>query len=159
MYNILFVCYGNICRSPMAEMIFKDLVYKNSKKYMFNCVSRATSMEEIGNDIYPKAKSVLLKNNVTLEKHSATQVTKNDYDKYDYIICMEERNRRDLLRIFGDDKNDKIHLLLDFISSPGDIDDPWYTDRFDECFDSINSGCLGLFNYLIDLGDNNGDEI
>ena len=72
---------------------------------------------------------------------------------------MEERNRRDLLRIFGDDKNDKIHLLLDFTSSPGDIDDPWYTDRFDECFDSINSGCLGLFNYLIDLGDNNGDEI
>jgi protein-tyrosine phosphatase len=143
----------------MAEMIFKDLVYKNSKKYMFNCVSRATSMEEIGNDIYPKAKSVLLKNNVTLEKHSATQVVKSDYDKYDYIICMEERNKRDLLRIFGSDFDNKIHLLLDFTEVGGDIDDPWYTDRFDECFDLINKGCVGLFNYLLDLGDKNGDEV
>ena len=158
MYNILFVCYGNICRSPMAEMIFKDLIYKNSKRYMFSCVSRATSVEEIGNDIYPKAKEVLIKNGITIEKHYATQVTKIDYEKYDYIICMEERNRRDLIRIFGEDIENKIHLLLEY-SDGGEIDDPWYTGKFDECFSLIYEGCLGLYNYLLDLGDKNGEEI
>ena len=152
MYNILFICYGNICRSPMAMMIFKDLVYKNNKKYMFNVNSRATSVEELGNGIYYEALNVLNKNNVTIEKHKAIQVTKEDYDKYDYIICMEERNKRDLLRIFGNDLDNKIHLLGEYTNGIGEIDDPWYTREFDKCFDEINEGCNGLFNFLVSKG-------
>ena len=155
MYNILFICYGNICRSPMAEMIFKDLIIKNNKRYMMSCVSRATSIEEIGNDIYPQAKRKLVQMGVTCESHRATQVTKSDYDKYDYIIVMEERNKRDLLRIIDDDKDNKIHLLLEYTDNIKDIDDPWYSGDFDTAFNEINEGCIGLFNYLVNLGDNN----
>lgn len=155
MYNILFICYGNICRSPMAEMIFKDLIIKNNKRYMMSCVSRATSIEEIGNDIYPQAKRKLVQMGVTCESHRATQVTKSDYDKFDYIIVMEERNKRDLLRIIGEDKDNKIHLLLEYTDNIKDIDDPWYSGDFDTAFNEINEGCIGLFNYLVNLGDNN----
>ena len=157
MYNILFVCYGNICRSPMAEMIFKDLIIKNNKRYKLSCVSRATSMEELGNPIYPKAKRKLEQMGVTCESHKATQITKSDYDKYDYIIVMEERNRRDLLRIIGEDKNNKIHLLMEYTNNNKDIDDPWYSGDFDTAFNEINEGCIGLYNYLMNLGDK--DEI
>lgn len=152
MYNILFICYGNICRSPMALMVFKDLVYKNNKKYMFNVSSGATSMEELGNGLYYEALNVLNKNNVTIEDHKAIQVVKEDYDKYDYIICMEEKNRRDLLRIFGNDKDNKIHMLGEYTNNIDEIDDPWYTREFDRCFDEINECCVGLFNYLVDKG-------
>ena len=155
MYNVLFICYGNICRSPMAEMIFKDLIIKNNKRYMMSCVSRATSIEEIGNDIYPQAKRKLVQMGVTCESHRATQVTKSDYDKYDYIIVMEERNKKDLLRIIGEDKDNKIHLLLEYTDNIKDIDDPWYSGDFDTAFNEINEGCIGLFNYLVNLGDNN----
>lgn len=155
MYNILFVCYGNICRSPMAEMIFKDLIIKNNKRYMMSCVSRATSMEELGNDIYPQAKRKLIQMGVTCEAHRAAQITKSDYDKYDYIIVMEERNRRDLLRIIGEDDNNKIHLLMEYTNNKKDIDDPWYSGDFETAFNEINEGCIGLFNYLLNLGDNN----
>ena len=155
MYNVLFICYGNICRSPMAEMIFKDLIIKNNKRYMMSCVSRATSIEEIGNDIYPQAKRKLVQMGVTCESHRATQVTKSDYDKFDYIIVMEERNKRDLLRIIGEDKDNKIHLLLEYTDNIKDIDDPWYSGDFDTAFNEINEGCIGLFNYLVNLGDNN----
>ena len=155
MYNVLFICYGNICRSPMAEMIFKDLIIKNNKRYMMSCVSRATSIEEIGNDIYSQAKRKLVQMGVTCESHRATQVTKSDYDKYDYIIVMEERNKRDLLRIIGEDKDNKIHLLLEYTDNIKDIDDPWYSGDFDTAFNEINEGCIGLFNYLVNLGDNN----
>ena len=155
MYNVLFICYGNICRSPLAELIFKDLIIKNNKRYMMCCVSRATSIEEIGNDIYPQAKRKLVQMGVTCESHRATQVTKSDYDKYDYIIVMEERNERDLLRIIGEDKDNKIHLLLEYTDNIKDIDDPWYSGDFDTAFNEINEGCIGLFNYLVNLGDNN----
>jgi protein-tyrosine phosphatase len=139
----------------MAEMIFKDLIIKNNKRYMMSCVSRATSIEEIGNDIYPQAKRKLVQMGVTCESHRATQVTKSDYDKYDYIIVMEERNKRDLLRIIGEDKDNKIHLLLEYTDNIKDIDDPWYSGDFDTAFNEINEGCIGLFNYLVNLGDNN----
>ena len=157
MYNVLFVCYGNICRSPMAEMIFKDLIIKNNKRYKLSCVSRATSMEELGNPIYPKAKRKLEQMGVTCETHRATQITKSDYDKYDYIIVMEERNRRDLLRIIGEDKDNKIHLLMEYTKRLKDIRDPWYSGDFDTAYNEINEGCIGLYNYLMNLGDN--DEI
>ncbi len=152
MYNVLFVCYGNICRSPMAEMIFKDLIYKNSKRYLINCESMATSMEELGNDIYPKAKRKLEEMNVPVERHIARQFKKSDYDKYDLIIVFEERNKRDLLNIIGEDVQNKIHLLLEYSEKTEDIADPWYTDDFDIAFEQINKGCIGLFNYLVERG-------
>ena len=107
---------------------------------------------ELGNGLYYEALNVLNKNNVTIENHKAIQVVKEDYEKYDYIICMEEKNRRDLLRIFGNDKDNKIHMLGEFTNNIGEIDDPWYTREFDRCFDEINEGCVGLFNYLVDKG-------
>ncbi len=148
MDNIVFVCYGNICRSPMAEMIFKDLIYKNNKRYKYSCVSRATSIEELGNPIYPPALRKLEEKGVTIEKHVATQIKKEDYDKYDLIVVMEERNRRDLLRIFGNDNSNKIHLLMEYTDSLRMIDDPWYTGDFDTVYDLIYEGCVGLYNYL-----------
>ena len=151
MYNILFVCYGNICRSPMAEMIFKDLVYKNNKRYMFSCVSRATSMEELGNDIYPQAKKKLLSEGITCEAHKAIQIKKEDYKLYDYIIVMEERNKSDVIQIVGYDIDNKVHLLLEYTDDIKDIEDPWYTGDFDTAYDEIYRGCVGLFNYLLEM--------
>lgn len=155
MYNILFVCYGNICRSPMAEMIFKDLIYKNNKRYKFSCASRATSIEELGNDIYPQAKSKLLEMGVSVERHCAAQIKKEDYDKYDYIIVMEAKNRKELLRIIGEDNENKIHLLLEYGKNLKDIDDPWYTGNFDIAYDEIYDGCIGLYDYLLNKEVNN----
>lgn len=157
MDNILFVCYGNICRSPMAEMIFKDLIYKNNKRYKFNCSSRATSMEELGNGMYPKALKKLNEMGIKVERHVARQLVKDDYDKFDYIIVMEERNRQDVLNIVGEDKDGKIHLLLEFTDSIKDIDDPWYTDDFDLAFAEIYKGCLGLYDFLVNRDD--ADEV
>ena len=151
----MFVCYGNICRSPMALMIFKDMVIKNNKRYMFSCCSRATSMEELGNDIYPAAKRKLEEKGIYVEKHMAIQFKKDDYDRYDYIIVMEERNRRDLLRIIGNDVDNKIHLLMEYTNNLKDIDDHWYSWDFDIAFDEINEGCMGLYEYLLNKGDNN----
>ncbi|HAB66624.1 MAG TPA: low molecular weight phosphotyrosine protein phosphatase [Firmicutes bacterium] len=157
MYNILFVCYGNICRSPMAEMIFKDLIYKNNKRYKFSCASRATSMEELGNNIYPAALNKLKEQNISIERHIAKQLTIDDYNKYDYIIAMEERNKKDILRIIKDDPLNKIHLLLDYTDNPHDITDPWYSGDFDTAFKEINEGCHELYNYL--LNKENSNEI
>lgn len=150
MYNILFVCYGNICRSPMAEMIFKDLIYKNNKRYKFSCVSRATSMEELGNDIYPQAKRKLLQEGITCENHKAIQIKREDYKLYDYIIVMEERNKRDVIRMLGPDIDNKVHLLLEYTDNVKDIDDPWYSGDFETAFNEIYEGCVGLYNYLLD---------
>lgn len=149
MYNILFICYGNICRSPMAEMIFKDFIYQNNKRYKFSCASRATSIEELGNDIYPQAKEILLQNNITVERHRATQLTKNDYQKYDLLIAMEKRNINDILHIIGEDPQNKIHLLLEYTSSCKDIIDPWYSGDFTTAYQEIFQGCQALYNYLL----------
>ena len=157
MYRVLFVCYGNICRSPMAEMIFKDLIYKNNKRYKLSCASRATSFEEIGNDIYPDAKKVLKKYNITIESHSAKRITKEDYNKYDFIIVMEDRNIKDILNIIGEDIDKKIHKILEYTDNDGNIEDPWYTGRFDYVYNLIYKGCIGLFKYIDNLGDK--DEI
>ncbi len=149
MFNILFVCYGNICRSPMAEMIMKDLIYKNNKRYKFYCASRATSIEELGNDIYPQAKEILKKNNIKVESHQAKLFQKEDYEKYDYIIVMEEQNKKDLLKIIEEDKENKISLLLDYTDTPKEIADPWYTGNFKIAYEEIYKSCLSLFQYLL----------
>lgn len=160
MYNILFVCYGNICRSPMAEMIFKDLIYKNNKRYMFSCASRATSICEIGNDIYPQAKEKLQEKGVTCEVHRAMQIKKEDYQLYDYIIVMEEQNKKEVQKIMGDDYLNKIHLLLEYTDDVKGIDDPWYTGDFETAYEEIVKGCEGLYKYLLQKGmKDNGAEI
>lgn len=157
MYSILFICYGNICRSPMAEMIFKDLIYKNKKRYKMVCSSRATSYEEIGNDIYPEAKEVLINHGITIERHQAKRITKDDYSNYDYIIVMEERNKKDVINIIGEDIDNKIHLLMEYADSFKEIEDPWYSGRFEYVYSLINEGCIGLFKFIDNLGDK--DEV
>lgn len=158
MYNIVFVCYGNICRSPMAEMIIKNMIYENNKRYLLTCASRATSIEELGNGIYPKAKKVLEENNIPVETHIARQFKKEDYDKYDYIIVFEEKNKTDLLGIISTDKDNKIHLLCEFDNNINEIDDPWYTDDFDVAFKDIYSGCKSFYNYILELGVKNEQD-
>ena len=108
----------------MAEMIFKDFIYKNSKRYMFTCASRATSIEELGHEMYPQARQKLVSEGVTCESHKAIQIKKEDYNLYDYIIVMEQRNKRDVIQIVGPDVDNKIHLLLEFTGSNKDIDIP-----------------------------------
>ena len=158
MYHILFVCYGNICRSPMAEMIFKDIVIQNNKKFLFYCESKATSMEEYGNDIYPKAKTVLEEHNVTIERHMSTRVAREDYHKFEYIICMDQKNYHALYNLFGGDPDHKIRLLMSFTGKEDEIEDPWYTDRFEEVYQMINKGCRALFQTLVDEYQNEANQ-
>lgn len=149
MIKVLFVCYGNICRSPMALMIFKSIIKNNGYSYKFTASSCATSREEIGNDIYPPIKQKLKQKGISIEKHSAKQFKKEFYDIYDYIIVMEEENKCDLLKII-DDKYDKIHLLLEYTEDLRDIEDPWYTRDFETAFQDIYNGCLGFYKYLVE---------
>ena len=151
MKKILFICYGNICRSPMAEMIFNSIITEHNKNHFLSCDSKATSSEEIGNDIYYKAKEVLKKHNIEVMNHQACKVTKYDYNKYDYIVVMEERNKQDLLKIFENDTENKIKLLLD----KEDIEDPWYTNRFEDVYQKIYKGCINLYKRIIEEDDNN----
>lgn len=136
MKNILFVCHGNICRSPMAEYVFK---YLSNGKY--NVESRATSFEEIGNDIYPSAKQVLDKYNIPYGNHKATRITLEDYNKFDMILCFDEQNVYNLKQILPD--SSKVSKLLNY-----DIADPWYTREFDKCFHEILEGCRNLLKDL-----------
>lgn len=137
MIKILFVCHGNICRSVMAEFIMKSL----DKDNKFYIESKATTTEEIGNDIYPPVKEVLKKNNIDFNVHKARQIDSSDYYNFDYIFCMDQENLYDLDKILP--KDDKTYLLDD-----KEIDDPWYTRDFDLCFRKIYSSCLKLINKL-----------
>ncbi len=134
--SILFVCHGNICRSPMAEYIFK---YISNNKYRVE--SRATSLEEIGNDIYPNAKKVLDKHNIPYTKHEAKQITIDDYNSFDIIVCFDDYNIKNLERLIHD--KSKVIKLLDY-----DIDDPWYTRDFDRTYNEIYQGCLKLLKQM-----------
>ena len=145
MIKVMFLCYGNICRSPMAEYIFKHI----SKDYDIYCESKAVSREEIGNPIYPPAARTLKKNNIPYAMHKARQITLQDYENFDYIVIMENYNMPLLLNIIGSDKYNKIKRLLDFTNSPGDIEDPWYSGNFDKVFSQIEYGCKCLLEHII----------
>lgn len=147
MIKILFVCHGNICRSPMAEFIFKQLIKEKSLETNFEIDSAATSTEEIGNDIYPPAKECLRKHNISFTKHFSRQITKRDLSYYDYIIAMEDYNISNLRRIIGE--SDKYSLLLDYADNPGNISDPWYSGDFETAYNEIIIGCRGLLDKLL----------
>ena len=156
MIKVLFVCWGNICRSPMAEFIMKDLVEKNGLSSEFYIESAATSTEEIGNPIYPPAKSELARhkigvpgNELGLSQKRARQMTRADYDRFDYIIGMENLNLSYMNRILGSDPDGKVHLMMDFTDHPEDIDDPWYTGDFSGVYKQILEGCECLLKKCI----------
>lgn len=152
MIRVLFVCLGNICRSPMAEFIMKSIVSERSLSDRFYIASAATSTEEIwngvGNPVYPPAKRELAKHGISCEGKRAVQITKADYGKYDYILGMEERNIRYILRIVGKDPEHKVKLLLDYSDHPRDIADPWYTGNFESTYRDVVEGCEGFLLYL-----------
>ena len=147
MKKILFVCHGNICRSPMAEMIMKHLAREHGLTgYVID--SAAVSREEIGNGVYPPAKRELAAHGVRCDAHRARQVTAGDYDQWDHFVCMDMSNVTRILRIFGHDDDRKVHRLLDFTGHSADVADPWYSDRFDIAYADILRGCEALLDHL-----------
>ena len=150
MIKILFICHGNICRSPMAEFVFKDMVRRRGLEDCFVINSCATSTEEIGNPIYPPAQAELRRRKIPFDGHRAVQLTRQDYENYDMLICMDDMNRRNILHIVGFDGEGKVHKLLDFTNRGGSVDDPWYSDRFDIAYNDICEGCEGLLKYLLE---------
>ena len=153
MIRIMFVCHGNICRSPMAEFIFKDMVQKQGISERFVVSSSATSTEEIwngiGNPVYPPAKAELERHGLSCKGKRAVQLQKSDYDKYDYFVGMDSANIRNMIRIFGEDKDNKISKLMDYTERGGDVADPWYSRRFDVAYRDIYDGCAGLLKMLM----------
>ena len=145
MIRILFVCHVNICRSPMAELVMKDLVRRRGLAGGYEIASAATSREEIGNPIYPPARRKLAAHGIPLEDHRARQMTPADYDRYDWIVAMDRANLRNIRRIIGGDPHGKVRLLLDFADRPGEeVADPWYTGDFDAAWQDVIRGCGGL---------------
>ena len=143
MTRILFVCHGNICRSPMAEFVMKDLVKKAGLEAQFHIESATTSTEEIGNPVYPPARRKLAEHGIDCTGKVARQLTNSDYDKYDLLIGMDRANLRNMHRICGGDFAGKLHLLMDYTDHPGDVADPWYTNDFETTWRDVLSGCEG----------------
>lgn len=148
MIKVLFICHGNICRSPMAEYVMKDMVRKAGCEEEFEIASAATSREEIGNDIHRGTKAKLREQGIAFEKRQARQVTKKDYEEFDYLILMDRENKRGLSRIISADPYNKVHMLLGFAGKDRDIADPWYTGNFDETYDDVVAGCQAFLQFL-----------
>ncbi len=152
MKSIMFVCHGNICRSPMAEFILRDMVTKRGLGKEFIIASSATSSEEIwggvGNPVYPPAKSELFRHGIRCDGKRATRLTASDYDKYDLFIGMDSANIRNMHRMLGGDPDGKIRKLMDYTPSGGDVADPWYTDDFARTYSDVKAGCEALLDAL-----------
>ena len=149
MVKVMFVCLGNICRSPMAEFVFKDIVDKEGLKDKFLICSTGTSREEEGNDIHYGTKNKLRQMGVPFTRRAARKFTKEDYNEYDYILVMEQANIRGLYRIIGEDNLGKISKLKDYAGG-GDIADPWYTGNFDDTYRDVLAGCTAFLSFLKD---------
>lgn len=149
MIKILFVCHGNICRSPMAEYVMKDLIKKSGYEGSFYIASAATSLEEIGNHIHHGTRTKMREVGIPTDNRVAVQLKRSDYDKYDYIIGMDRWNYKNILRIVGEDTEGKVSLLLEFAGSSRDIADPWYMGNFDQTYEDILEGCEALLQRLI----------
>ena len=144
MKKLLFVCHGNICRSPMAEFVMKAL----GLSYRYEIASAATSTEELGNPVYPPARRMLAAHGISCAGKTARQMTKQDYAYYDLLIGMDHANLRNMRRICGGDPDGKLHLLLDYTNRPGELADPWYTDDFQSTWEDVTEGCQGLLKAL-----------
>ena len=144
MTRILFVCHGNICRSPMAEFVMKDLVEKAGLETEFLIESAATSTEEIGNPVYPPARRKLAEHGIGCAGKTSRQLIRADYGQYDLLIGMDRANIRNMSRICGGDPEGKLHLLMEYTDHPGDVADPWYTDNFETTWRDVLAGCKGL---------------
>ena len=149
MIKVMFVCLGNICRSPMAEFVLKELVRRKNIEDKFLICSSATCSDEIGNDVHYGTVKKLNSVGIPVEHRAARKLTKEDYNKYDYILGMEERNVQNILKIVGQDKENKVCRLLDFSSNPRDIADPWYTGNFDKTYDDVLEGCNAFLNTIL----------
>ena len=148
MIKILFICHGNICRSPMAEFVMKDLVRKAGLESQFHIASAATSTEEIGSPVYPPARRKLAEHGINCSGKTARQLTRADYDRYDLLIGMDNANLRNMRRICGGDSDGKIRLLLEFTGRSGEVADPWYTGDFEATWRDVLEGCSGLLSHL-----------
>lgn len=148
MKTIIFVCHGNICRSPMAEMIMKDMVRKKGWEKEFSILSRAATREEIGNDIYPPAKRTLDAHHIPYTKRGAALITDKDYEEADYIIAMDQENLNDLARLTHHDPDHKVSLLLSWAGEKRDVADPWYTGDFETTYEEITRGCRAVLEKL-----------
>ena len=149
MIKILFVCHGNICRSPMAEFVMKDLVKQAGLEAQFQIASAATSTEEIGNPVYPPARRKLAEHGISCVGKTARQMTKQDYLEYHLLVGMDHANLRNMTRICGGDPEDKLRLLLDYPDHPGEVADPWYTGNFEQTWRDVSAGCRGLLESLV----------
>ena len=149
MIKVLFICHGNICRSPMAEFVMKDIVKKAGLEQDFQIESAATSTEEIGNSVYPPARRKLAEHGIGCSGKTARQLHVGDYRQFDLLIGMDRANLRNMRRICGGDPDGKLHLLLDYTDRPGEVADPWYTDDFDATWRDVEEGCQGLLHHLI----------
>lgn len=148
MIKILFICLGNICRSPMAEFLLKDMVKQRGIADDFYIASAATSTYEIGNPVHRGTRAKLAQYGISVAGKTAVQLTKEDYARYDYLIGMDTANIRDIMRIIGSDPQHKVYKLLQFAGSERNIADPWYTGNFDVTYDDIYEGCTALLEYL-----------
>lgn len=148
MTKILFICHGNICRSPMAEFVMKELVKKAGCADRFEIASAATSTEELGNPVYPPARRKLAEYGLGCEGKTARQMTRQDYRDYDLLVAMDRENLWNMRRLTGDDPDHKVSLLLDYTSRPGDVADPWYTGDFEQTWQDVLEGCQGLLARL-----------
>lgn len=150
--KIMFVCHGNICRSPMAEFIFKDMIKRAGRESEFTVCSSATSTEEIwgsvGNPVYPPAKEELARHGISCGGKRAVQLKKSDYNKYDLLIAMDSMNVRNIMKIIGADPQGKVHKLLDYTAEGGDVADPWYTRNFEVTYSDIVRGCEALLKQI-----------
>ena len=148
MTKILFVCHGNICRSPMAEFVMKDLVEKAGMAHEFTIASAATSTEEIGNPVYPPVRQLLARHGISCAGKTARQLQRGDYAAWDLFVGMDTANLRNMTRLFGGDPEGKVHALLDYTHRPGEVADPWYTGDFESTWRDVVEGCNGLLQSL-----------
>ena len=147
-HKILFVCHGNICRSPMAEFVMKHLVEERGLQDQFEIASAATSTEEIGNPVYPPARRKLAEHGIGCQGKTARQMTLEDYRYFDHIIVMDHNNIHNVKRLLGEDKDHKISLLMDYTNRPGEVADPWYTGDFEATWRDVLEGCKGLLSAI-----------
>lgn len=148
MKKIMFICHGNICRSPMAEFVMKDLVKKAGLEDEFVIASSAVSAEELGNHVYPPAKKVLKEHGISVGDKHAELLTRRDYDLYDLLIAMDTSNLRNIDRIIRSDPEGKVHLLMSYAGKSASVADPWYTGDFETAYNDIREGCEGLLRSL-----------